>query len=145
MPHIWVPPSSARQNKWKKTSGKTLGMGVCAWFCMVFEANEKLDKSKKLTDDMIAQMLVEEYPDHPRSLKYLSPGVPTVNQMRGRYNRGEFSPRDPSTGELVPPKIISFRYNEDGRKVNGRTGSKLLTPYQESAILLRYSKADSSR
>lgn len=52
----------------------------------------------------------------------------TINSYRNKMNSGHWGP------PLWPP---SFRYNEGGKRVNGRSGKRLLTTEDQQSILRR--------
>lgn len=111
-----------------KSRGKTTGLGVTAFLCNLFEANELSPARKKLTDEQIAIELEREFPDRPSVFCYRSvDSKQTINSRRQSYNRGEYSLN-------VPPQSASFRYNSKGMKVDGRTGRRVLMPEEIKAV-----------
>jgi hypothetical protein len=102
-----------------KSRGVNTGLGVCAYFAMLFRANVKLPKSKKLTDEQIAILVEREFPDRPTAKMYRGQTkTRTINEYRYRYHTGKF------TGGNIPSEY-SFRYDKNGVEVDGRTGKEL--------------------
>jgi len=104
-----------------KSTGRTSGLGIIAYFITIFEANELLPRSKKMPDSVIARKVAREFPDRPSAQDFMSSNPSkTVNSYRYRYNKGSFT-------KGIPPRTFSFRYNEEGERVNGKTGTYLLS------------------
>lgn len=114
-----------RKNKYSsRTKGKNFEGGIMLWWATLFQANEALPPRKKLTDESIKEAILNEFPD----LGYDAPtklgksgenGRETVNYYRYLYNAGRLT-----SGKV--PEIKSYRYNKEGKRVNGRTGTRLL-------------------
>jgi hypothetical protein len=90
------------------TNENLFGMGVCKFFCYLFEQNE--NRPTPMTDAEIARQVIENYPG-TKTAEALRLGHRTTNYYRSLYNRGIFSPKK------QPPTAISFRYGSDGRRV----------------------------
>ena len=86
--------------------GRTSGVGVVKTWVHIFEKNEALPKTKKLTDVEITKFMQSEFAG--RKSKVFT----TVGSVRGRYNRGVL------TKDKVP-KVQSKRYDVGGKR-NGR-------------------------
>lgn len=117
-----------------KSHGKSTNIGFCAYISALFKTNELLYKypstKKPLTDHQIALDLLEEFPGRKMALAFLDPdNRNTVNDYRNKYNSGTFSP-----GKL-PPEQHSFRYNEEGKRVDGRTGKRELPVITERGLI----------
>lgn len=94
-----------------------------------------------LNDLEIAEKIVAHFPDQWRLLevpidKYYG-FWPTVNYYRGRYNRGAFR-------HHPIPDRPSFRY-QDGQRVSGRSGKKVLTPREIATILITHESRKMNR
>ena len=104
-----------------RTTGKRTGMGICAFWCALFEANEALPKARKMTDEEIKRQMIQEFPSQP-AIQKLGPvgqrGTVTVNQYRIMYNTGKLS-------NGVLPAKPSRRYTDKGELANPRTGKPL--------------------
>lgn len=120
-----------------KSKGTSLGMGVCAYFALLFESNEKLPPKKKMTDEVIAKKMRAEFPDRKSSFfsgkPWKSGFQDTVNQWRQKYNRGNL------TRDLIPT-ICSFRYDEQGQIVDFRSGKYPLLPEEVDLIKQEHAK-----
>ena len=107
-----------------RIKGRTLGLGVCGYFAVLFEANELAPK--KITDEQIAAKIKLEFPSAKTEI---GPGAKyTVNVYRQKYNRGIF------TGH-VPPERFSFRYNAQGQIIHPGKGNRQLLPEEVKACL----------
>ena len=108
-----------------KSKGKTLGVGICHWFYMVFRAQETLPNKLRRTDAVLAQMVEAEYPE--RSLGFSDgSSQKTINDYRQKYNNGKFSPPE----KYPIDHVFSFRYDEEGRRVDPRHGVRILSQYE---------------
>lgn len=117
-------------NRQHKSKGLHSGLGVTAYFSLLFELNERLPKKQKMDDDTIAKMIATEFPDRKTtSLEHFTgPNkIHTINSYRYRYNAGKFN-------RGIPPEICSFRYDKKGRAVNGRTASSVLSQEELKAM-----------
>lgn len=117
-----------------KSRGITTGLGFCAYISGLFKANEinyQCENTRYiLTDKQIAIKLIEEFPGRKMALAFLDPNNRnTINDYRNKYNLGKFSPRK------TPPEYHSFRYNEEGQRVDGRTGKKPLPVITERGLI----------
>lgn len=122
-----VPTSDPiRKNRYgPRSQGKRTGLGICRFWALLFVLNEKLDCHKKMTDAEIQRQVIQEYPDRPVARKLQRKKI-TVNQHRTMYNSGRFTPEynKPTDNDIEVP--YSYRYNSDGRRVDGRTGLRIL-------------------
>ena len=113
-----------------KELGDTSGLGITAYFVMLFQSNELIAKKDKLTDIQIARRVAKEFPRRPTAQLEQFTGVDkkhTINSYRYRYNTGVFT-------RGIPPVNRSYRYNAQGNIVNEKTGNHRLLP-QEIALL----------
>jgi hypothetical protein len=63
-----------------KSRGKETGLGICAFFATLFQANELLPLGRKMTDDMIALRVEQEFPSRKTAHVYRGKGKKrTVN------------------------------------------------------------------
>jgi len=122
---------SPRKNKYQsRTKGVNFKGGICLWWATLFQANEALPPHKKLTDQSIKLAVLKEFPTLGYESKdKLGPpdetGRETVNYYRNLYNLGRLT-----SGKV--PERKSYRYNEQGKRVNGRTGTRLLKENAET-------------
>lgn len=102
----------------RKSQGKTTKLGVYECIATLLEANEMLQKDRKLTDEAITQFLISEFPNSKSvvAMKSRYRGR-TLNHYRSLYNLGKL------TGAM--PKLESHRWTMQGEKANLRTGRPL--------------------
>lgn len=116
-----------------KSSGKVTGMGVCAYFASLFEANELVGPNRKMTDEMILAKVRAEFPEGKvaKTLSRLNNrqlSSMTVNGIyRYKYNHGVFT-------RGIPPEKVSFRYDAKGRIADYRKGKQPLLPEEIAKI-----------
>lgn len=118
---LWVPQKkdwSTHKPRKAYLKGIRSGLGICEFFCVIFEANEKLPPIRKMTDEQIVALVVKEFPDAPGT-KMLQEGRRTLNYYRGHYNSGVIN-----GGKK--PVTKSRRFNEKGVPVSMRTGRVLI-------------------
>lgn len=112
-----------------KSKGHTTGLGICAFFAYLFKVNEIVPKRKKKTDDQIAAEVEKEFPYRPTAFCFRGKNkTRTISEYRHRYNTGKFT-------KGVIPSILSFRYDEDGDKVDMRTGKIKLVKFEVECLL----------
>lgn len=100
----------------------------------LFEENEKLSALQRLHDGQIEKLIRTEYREYPETLRVIDEcRVSRIAIWRSTYNRGLLS---------GTPKLCSFRYNDNGKAVDGQTGSKLLTALEQKTICSKYSIRD---
>tara|TARA_Y100000401_G_scaffold30623_1_gene22394 strand:+ start:31290 stop:31775 length:486 start_codon:yes stop_codon:yes gene_type:complete len=121
------PPRKA----WHRTHGKKTGLGIMAFWKTLFEGNEILPKSKKMTNAEIERQVRLEFPHEKTLLENLDTGRQSVNYYRHLYNKGRMTKGD-------TPEYISFRYDGDGKVVNTRTGNRLLSEEEIDAYIEKY-------
>jgi hypothetical protein len=123
-----TPDTHTMRKKWAKKRGKHTGLGVCQFLATLFVANEIVPEKDKLTDEEIKRQILREFPEKIKQLGPLgSVGDRTVGSWRTDFNKGKFT-----TGQR--PERVSYRYNMDGKRVNGRTGAKVLRPDEVAEI-----------
>jgi hypothetical protein len=112
-----------------KSSGISTRMGICSFFVSLFEANELLPTRQRMTDRVIAVKISKEFPDRPSAQDFTTnKAKKTVNSYRYRYNKGKFT-------RGMPPRNMSFRYNEKGLHTNFKTATRVLL--QEEVAFLQ--------
>ena len=116
---------------WYRTHGKISGMGIMAFWATLFEGNETLSKSKKMTNAEIERQIRLEFPHEETLMENLDSGRQSVNYYRHLYNRGRMN-------KDVPPTQISYRYNEEGFIVDTRTGKRMLDEVEVVEYAKRY-------
>jgi hypothetical protein len=104
-----------------RSHGRKSGLGVRLYIWNLLLANERLPKSKKLTNAMIEKHVRDEFPDREGLQHSLDVKLQTVNWWRLLFNKRELI-----TLREHPP-IISLRYDHHGDPVDGRTGTRVLT------------------
>jgi hypothetical protein len=113
-----TPDAKPCETRTPRTRGKTTNMGICQFWAALFELNEGLPRTRKMTDEEMKRQVLEEFPER-ESLKRLGAvgekGELTVNSHRILYNGGRY------TQGRVPEKK-SVRYGLDGQPVDARTG-----------------------
>jgi hypothetical protein len=112
------------------TCGQRSKLGVVQFVATIFQVNETLPRTRKHTDASINRMIAEEFPARKGIQKGIVSGKMTASSYRYKYNTGTL------TG--CEPPIISFRYNEDGYKVDQRTGKRLLSPDEQKTIIEKF-------
>lgn len=121
MDHYSKAPEVKLKARKAITAGKRTKLGITRFLFEVFRQNELLPRQQKLTNNKIAAMLLEEYPNQEALHRGLRVGGKlSVNDYRRRYNSGTLV-RD------VLPERCSFRYNEQGFPVDSRNGRRVLT------------------
>ena len=90
----------------KTKQGKTTDLGITQFILNLLEANEKLGKWQKMTDETIKAAIISEYPES-KQVARLKAGKMTVGYWRGLYNSGFFT-------KGVRPKPQSYKYAFDG-------------------------------
>ena len=125
----------------KQSKGKRTGLGVCGFFIYLFELNELLPKDRKMTDAEIVRQCRIEFPNRDGIQRLTVSGNmpvegsnakgPSVGHWRCRYNGG-YIPLDwisgifdSATGKWHP-RLKSYRYNENGDPIDGRTGRVIM-------------------
>tara|TARA_R110000824_G_C14774941_1_gene631339 strand:+ start:70 stop:561 length:492 start_codon:yes stop_codon:yes gene_type:complete len=130
--NIQKTPDPPRKT-WYRTHGKKTGLGIMSFWATLFEGNELLPKSKKMTNAEIERQVRSEFPHEETLLENLDSGRQSVNYYRHLYNKGRMSkPKD------VAPKNLSYRYNEEGFLVDTRTGKRILNEIEIEEYVQRY-------
>ena len=85
-------PDARKPRMPRYSEGMKTGLSVFQFLSSLFQANELLPRSRKMTDAEIERKIVNEFPEQPIS-EHLSlrPRKYTVNWYRNRYNGGRFS------------------------------------------------------
>lgn len=111
-----------------KSKGLTSGVGICTYLADCFDSNALLAVSKKFTDEEIAAKVLKEFPTAKSATNLISEDSKlTINTHRTKYNAGGFT-------RGIPPVEPSFRYDSQGRIVNGRNGKYPLLPEEIDSI-----------
>lgn len=127
-----APPDMKIKARRAKTEGKRTKMGLCRFLFEVFRQNELLPRKEKLTNEKIAAMVIDEFPDQEKLHRGLiHGGKVSINDYRRRYNNGTLV-------KDVLPDRVSFRYNRDGLAVESRMGRRLLTIMDQNTISERF-------
>jgi len=86
----------------RRVVGQTSKLSWTEFMAMLFEANEHLAPSKRLTDREIENLILREFPDCRSSKRLLARKI-GVSYYRSHYNAGKFT-------KGKRPKIQSFQY-----------------------------------
>ncbi|WP_432799650.1 hypothetical protein [Poriferisphaera sp. WC338] len=90
-----------------RPKGKTTGLGIQAYWALLFKQNASAAKKNRMTDAEISAAMHKEFPGR-ESLVF-----DRVSSVRNKYNNGGL------TGGIIPAKE-SFSYDEDGNVREGR-------------------------
>ena len=118
---ITLPDQSIHRCRklWAYNHGRQTPLGFIGFICCLFDANEIFYKEKTrppLTDEQILSAIILEFPSKATSL---TRSQYTINYYRGKFNRGDLR---------RTPFNVSFRYNSNGVRVEGKYGKTVLTP-----------------
>ena len=112
-----------------KVRGKETGLGICEFIGLLFEANEKLPKSRKMTDAEIKDQIIREFEHAAKrkrsGIRRLIEGKIGVGYYRTMYNKGILLrkiPEQPSRrysieGEVIPTHPGPLKL-EERRKID---------------------------
>lgn len=105
-------PSRARRYgaRSKSTNPKLFRVGVCQFWCQLFELNEHLPPDQKMSDTEIGRQIITNYPG-TKSAQQLENNTRTVGHYRALYNRGTITPGK------IPPITPSYRYDHLGKPI----------------------------
>ena len=124
-------PSDPIRRRRARIVGLTTHLGLFEYLAKLFEANETLPAHRKLTDEALRAVMLKEFAHCKSFVRQANSGKGSiVNYYRYRYNVGKL--------RGVPPGLISYRYNEIGIPVDFRTGKKVLTHNDKTAIVQRF-------
>jgi len=116
----------------RRLQGKYTRKSIGEFFFEVFVANEIAERRFKKTNAAIVDMVVVEFPKNYKLHVTLRKGERNgTNHYRQKYNVGRLSPGRPVVH-------VSFRYNENGDRVDFATGRKLLSIADQKLLLSRY-------
>ena len=101
-----------------------------SWHRTLFEGNELLPVSKKMTNAEIERQVRLEFPHEKVLLENLDTGRQSVNYYRHLFNKGRMTKK-------VTPESISFRYNDKGQIVSTRSG-RLFLEFEKSEYMAKY-------
>lgn len=120
-----VPPLNMRKfpdpprRSSRKSHGRLTGLGVREYWHFLFELNETLPRKKKMNEEGILFQLEQEFPDRPQATRRIHSGEIRLGFYRYLYNSGRLCPKKGK------PHLRSYRYNEDGLRINGKSGTVL--------------------
>jgi hypothetical protein len=118
---------------WHRTHGVKTGLGIMAFWALLFDANEIRLKSEKMTNAEIERLVREEFPHEETLLSNLDSGRQSVNYYRHLFNKGRMSQ---PKGSL--PTNLSFRYDIGGNLVDTRSGKRVLKADEIVALENKY-------
>lgn len=102
--------------------GKSTKLGITQFVMLLLQANERLAKCQKMTDETIKAAIIAEYPEH-RTAKKLADGKITVGYWRSIYNCGGFWGKSkPKPAPNDPDRPKSYRYAFNGERIISRRG-----------------------
>jgi len=119
------------RKSWHRTHGKKTGLGIMAFWKTLFQGNELLPISKKMTNAEIERQVRLEFPHEKVLLENLDTGRQSVNYYRHLYNKGRMT-------KGFSPDTISFRYNDGGKIVATRAGKYILTSEDQEVYKRKY-------
>jgi len=109
----------------RRTEGKLSGLGVMEYWHYLFEYNElKEPPTDRMNDETIVEQMEQEFPDRPQVTQRIHEKKVTVGFFRWKYNNGVLCP------VKGMPRRKSYRYNENGLRINGMT-RKILPKSQQ--------------
>lgn len=112
---------------------KNNGLSLYQFLYELFHQNEKLDKGQKLNDTQITAVVKAEFASFPEVIESITNcRVSRITVWRSVFNRGK----------MGKPEMVSFRYDDTGRAVDGHTSRKLLSPEDQKEVARRYGIAD---
>lgn len=123
----------APRKTWHRTHGKKTGLGIMSFWATLFEGNELLPRAKKMTNAEIDRQVRLEFPHEQVLLDNLDSGRQSVNYYRHLYNKGRMS-RPKGTA----PEFLSFRYCDQGYRVDTRSGNRHLKEIDVDALEKKY-------
>lgn len=104
----------------RKSHGRTTGLGVMEYWAFLFALNEGLSKPDKMTDDEIVRQMEKEFPKRKTVTARIHQGKIQVGWYRCRYNNGLLTGQNKKK-----PKQKSYRYNDEGLRIDGQSGRAL--------------------
>jgi hypothetical protein len=119
------------RKKWHRTHGVKTGLGIMAFWALLFDANEIRLKSEKMTNAEIERLVREEFPHEETLLNNLDSGRQSVNYYRHLFNKGRMN-----RGKT--PTMISLRYDIDGNVVDTRSGSHIASQKEIAGYTEKY-------
>jgi hypothetical protein len=119
-----------------RSRGVKSGLGVRLYIWNLLLTNERLPKSKKLTNTMIEKNVREEFPDRQALHDSLDAKLQTVNWWRLLFNKNQLI-----TMRSAPP-MISLRYDHHGDVVDSRTGTRVMTEAEIVLLCRRFEIED---
>lgn len=121
-------------------AGKRSGLGICLWLWNAFDLNERLPRTRKLTNAALERELCREFSHKPgfvESVKDPSHAT-SLSLYRHKFNQGKLL-------RYSPPRVLSVRYNQQGIAVDSRTGRKPLTKQDYDALCAKYGLTDEQK
>ena len=126
-----MPPLKLRripdspQDPPRKTHGRTSGLGVMEFWHHLFELNEMLPLKDKMNDNSIVFQIEQEFPDRPQATQRIHERKATVGMVRWKFNAGILC------SKKGKPRRKSFRYNQYGQRIDGRSRKTLPVHQQQ--------------
>lgn len=114
-----------------KVKGKKTGYGIMHFWHSLLQLNEHLPRNRKMTNAELERQWLLEFPHRSETIKRQIAKSTGANLYRHLYNTSRLC------RNVVSP-CCSFRYNDKGEQVDGRTGRIILTAVKKQAVLQRY-------
>ena len=144
LPRVYKHKAKASRGVHHSELSKTTHLTPTQWFEAIFIANEKLPKSKKMTDLDILATWEREFPqkwpkeEGKRLHEFRKQRLTKLRDYRKRFNRGELY-REQTV------RHISWRYDRKGTKVDFSNGETAMTPDVEKRWMDTFKKQAGSR
>ena len=121
-----------------KSRGAKSKIGICKFIALLLEVNETLPKYRKMTDERLRRIVLDEYPD--RTLRKLRNGKITIGHYRTLFNLGKL---------VAPygthPDIPSNRYLSNGVVANRSAGRPPVQGDRKAPSPLFFLEKDNAR
>lgn len=95
-----------------KSKGLMSGLGIWEFVAILLDSNELVTCNLKMTDEMMQQKIMDEFPNSKR-VQNMKAGKVKMTQWRSEYNTGRL------TGSV--PRVKSKRYTRRGYVMDGHT------------------------
>lgn len=117
--------------KWK-SRGIKFRLGVTAFIKTLFELNEELPTTNKMTNAELERQVLNECGHVESTATAFATKMCRINSYRYKYNSGTI------TKPYFIPNLLSFRYDIHGKPVDTRSGRNEMTPDDIAAYIDKY-------
>ncbi len=100
--------------------GKSTQLGITQFVVQLLQANERLPRPQKMTDETMRAAIISEYPNSKRAQLLLERKI-TVGYWRSIYNCGGFHPERERPKTTTPEYPKSYQYDFRGYAIDPRT------------------------